>query len=243
MEEKENRVRQEKVEAPEVAEQSKLLRWLENFWYHYKWHTILIAFVLFVCIGCFAQCATAEESDVTVALAANYSLTSEQMSAIVDVLGAVCPQDYDGDGKKDVAVHSNLIFSEEQLIALNTHLDPVSGEYKRNETDYQIDKSANADRITTLRNYIMTGESAVWLVSPYVYETMLYNADSEHNWVRQAVPLKETAIYAYYDVLKALPEDTLLVLTVSPFVGDMSKETSYGEAVAYYETLLSFSTP
>ena len=243
MEERENRTRQEKTEAPDFTEQSKLLKWLENFWYHYKWHTIIVVFVLIVCTVCFVQCASAEDSDVTVTLAGNYALTTDQMSAIVEVLGAVCPEDFDGDGKKDIAMHSNLIFNEEQLKALNTHLDPVSGEYKLNETDYQIDKHANTDRITTLRNYVMTGESAVWLASPYVYETMLYNADPDHNWVKQAVPLKDTALYEYYDVLKALPEDTLLILTVSPFVGEMSNEIRYGEATAYYEALLAFQAP
>ena len=27
---------------------SKFLKWLDNYWYHYKWHTIIVAFFLII---------------------------------------------------------------------------------------------------------------------------------------------------------------------------------------------------
>ena len=48
----------DKREAPEITPQSKVLRWLDNFWYHYKWPTIIIAFFLIVGIVGFTQCTS-----------------------------------------------------------------------------------------------------------------------------------------------------------------------------------------
>ena len=38
----------------------------ENFWYHYKWHVIIISFFVFAIAVCTVQCATKEKPDVTV---------------------------------------------------------------------------------------------------------------------------------------------------------------------------------
>ena len=31
-----------------IAVQNPVLKWLDNYWYHYKWHTIVVAFFIFV---------------------------------------------------------------------------------------------------------------------------------------------------------------------------------------------------
>lgn len=233
--------RDEKREAPDVASQSGFVRWIENFWYHYKWQTVLVVSVLLVLVIGFAQCGKNETTDATVTLAASYSLTEAQMDAVKGILEAALPQDFDGSGDKAVAVSTHLIHSEAELRALNTYLD-AEGKEQFSATDYQIDKHHNTDRYKTLQNYVMTGESAIWLVSPYVYESLLYNeGDEGSNWVAEAIPLKDTAIYQHYDALKALPEDLLLVLTVKPVIGTIADAEVYAQAEAYYNALVSYS--
>ena len=232
--------REEKREAPDVASQSRFIRWIENFWYHYKWQTILVVSVLLVLIIGFAQCSSNETTDATVTLAASYSLTEAQMDAVKEILETALPMDYDGSGDKAIAISTHLIHSEEQLRALNTYLDE-NGKEQLSSTDYQIDKYHNTDRYKTLQNFVMTGESGVWLVSPYVYGELLYSEDAGSNWVREATPLKDTALYRQFDALKALPEDTLVVLTVQPVFGTMADDEAYAQAVALYNAILSYS--
>ena len=45
---------------------------LENFWYHYKWHTIAAIFALFVIIVCTVQCATNTKYDIQVLYAGDH---------------------------------------------------------------------------------------------------------------------------------------------------------------------------
>ena len=45
---------------------------LENFWYHYKWHTIAAIFALIVIIVCTVQCATNTKYDIQVLYAGDH---------------------------------------------------------------------------------------------------------------------------------------------------------------------------
>jgi len=40
----------EKIEAGEIVVENRFLRWLDNFWYHYKWHTIIISFFVIMAL-------------------------------------------------------------------------------------------------------------------------------------------------------------------------------------------------
>ena len=45
---------------------------LENFWYHYKWHTIAAIFALFVIIVCTVQCASNTKYDIQILYAGDH---------------------------------------------------------------------------------------------------------------------------------------------------------------------------
>ena len=36
----------------DFTSESKVLRWWDNYWYHYKWHTIIGLFFVFVIVFC-----------------------------------------------------------------------------------------------------------------------------------------------------------------------------------------------
>lgn len=220
---------EEKREAREIKEQSKLLLWLENYWYHYKWHTILGAFFLMVIIVSTVQCASVEKTDVTVAFCGNAALSQAQMDGLSEVLGDVCPTDVDGNGEKAVSLGQFSIFSEEQLTALYTYVDPNDGQTKVDKTGFNAAKGDNLERIQTLQNYIMTGDCAVWLVSEYVYSGYF----DEKIGVVEKVALKDTAIYRQYDAVKDLPDGMMLILT-HPVMGFYAEDAHFAEAQAYY---------
>ncbi len=75
---------------------------IANYWYHYKWHTIIIAFVVVILAFGFAQCATKENPDYTVITAFDRHLPIEITSAIETELEKYA-EDVNGDGK--VIVH------------------------------------------------------------------------------------------------------------------------------------------
>lgn len=236
--------REEKREAPEITARPKWLLWLDNIWYHYKWVIIGALFVIFMLVVSLVQCSKEKPADITVVYAGNYAMSEQEMQNIKQIMGAACPKDYDGNGDKVANLLQFSVFTEEQLTALYTFYDEATGEYKVDETGKALARGANGpagENFKSVQSYIMTGECAIWLVSPYVYESLLYREDPASNWVMQATPLKDTPLYTYYDAMRCLPEDTILLLTVSPVVGHMSKAENHAVAQEYYQAILQFS--
>ena len=44
-----NEEKNERLQEKTIAvEKGKFLKWLDNYWYHYKWHTIIVSFFLII---------------------------------------------------------------------------------------------------------------------------------------------------------------------------------------------------
>ena len=56
----------EKLEQSEIriTSQSKTVGWLDNYWYHYKWHTIIFIFVVTLLIFMITQCMQVKKNDI-----------------------------------------------------------------------------------------------------------------------------------------------------------------------------------
>ncbi len=229
----------EKIEAHDLKETSGFLKWLDNFWYHYKWQTIFVLFFALVLTVSVVQCSNNEQGDLVIGYAGNYDmLNTTERDALIRLFGDTLQEDLDGNGKKAAELASFSIYNEEQLVAAFTRINPETGLEEFSKEGYMSAKGHNTDRIKNLQTYIMTGDCAVWLVSPYVYETMFL----EKYPVTETLALKDTAFYAYYDVLKCLPEDTMVILT-KPILGNMSDPKNWKGAEAYFQAIKSFADP
>ncbi len=91
----------EEIKEP-TEQKSSFGRWLENFWYHYKVHTIAVIFVLTVICIFTVQMCSRESYDIHIMYAGGKSLLHTQSedneySQIVSSLGRVT-EDYDENG-------------------------------------------------------------------------------------------------------------------------------------------------
>ena len=62
----------------DVKMSSPFLSWLENFWYHYKWHTIAALFVLLVTVVMIVNCARREKYDVYILYAGDKAVSTSK---------------------------------------------------------------------------------------------------------------------------------------------------------------------
>ena len=241
--------REEKLAAGEVVIQNKFLKWLDNYWYHYKWPTIVVAFFLFVGIVCFAQCATKEQGDVTVSYAGGYTMTAEQHAKVVEIFNAIAPDAEDGKGQMSVLLSVYSVYTDEELKKAYPDEDGKLEVYSYNNA-----KQVSKDHLSTFGTYVMTGESAVWLVSEYVYEVQnlqklavpiseLYETRPTGAYDDYAVRLSETELYQYYDALKILPEDTLIVMPQSYVWGQSADTEAYDDFLKMYRAIVDFQKP
>lgn len=236
----------DKIDADKIVVQSKFLKWLDNFWYHHKWHTIFVAFFAIVFGICFVQCATVERSEIMVTYAGNYTLSVSESEEIANLFTSLLPTDKNNVHSTTAGINHFSVYTDDELKLKNT--DPETGEYTN--TGYWASKSTNDDHIKGFSSYVMTGDSCIWLVSPYVYEELVQEerlmsleslgVHSEAAADAYAIRLGDTAFYQYYELLQKLPADTLLVMAKRTVVGNTSKDDVYHLNKQLFLDILNF---
>jgi len=245
--------RYEKQEAGEIVVQNRFVKWLDNFWYHYKWHTIAIGFFLFVFVVCFVQCSTSQgAADLRIAYVGGYSPSTEERQGILEVLESVAPaKENTGENGTAIDLRTFGVYGEDQIRELCW--DEEAGQVY---TPSAISmKQLSRDNFSQFYQYSQTGDSAVWFVSEAVYVewgldktrirplTDLYPTAPESAYDEYAIRLSETELYRYYDALKALPKDTLIVLPRQLVLGSSSDDATYAFFVEMFRAIVDYKVP
>ena len=227
-----------------IAVKGGFLGWLDNYWYHYKWITIGVAFFLIVGIICTVQACTKEDDDLIVLYAGRNQLSADEAEEVCKVLEAVCPEDFDKNGEKQIPMSHYCILSEEQIKERQSETD------ENGEAPF-IDNNYNSNQYDTYYSYIMTGESSVLLLDPWLYNSLvagdrLVSLEEAFGYVPEGacgeygITLGETALYEQYGVMKLIPEDTVICLLRPYVAGKSSKEDYYAREQQMFEALVTF---
>ncbi len=236
-----------KQEGGEIVVSSPFLKWLDNFWYHYKWPVIIGAFFLFTFLFCFVQCATAQKNrtDSYICFSGAYQLTEEEQTAIGQVFSAIAPADEEGT-RGTVGLLHYTYYNEDELRALYTDED---GNF--DNAGFNRAKQYNLENYQSLDSFMMTGECSIWLVHEEIYQSIQKKEESfavplsvtfgedipENAYDSCAIRLGDTAIYQTYEALQVLPEDTLLVLTARLIY---TNKEEYEQTTALYRAIVEF---
>lgn len=215
------------------VEDNEFLKWFDNYWYHHKWITIGVAFALIVVVICTFQTCSRSEGDIDILYAGPCLMNSEQYGNLSTIFGNVLPEDYNEDGEKNVVIHNYHIYSKEQIKEITAETDEY-GVHGFVDTNY------NSNQYDTYSNYILTGESSVLLLDPWLYEALRDNSQGvlmelsevfeiipESNLDGYGVRLGDTDIYQEYAALRVLPEDTVICLLRPLLSGKSAKESNY----------------
>ncbi len=81
---------------------------LENFWYHYKWHTIAVIAIIIILAITVAQCAAREKYDFTTVMVTYSTVTDGRISEIEKYLEQF-GEDINGDGKVNIQVVNCIV--------------------------------------------------------------------------------------------------------------------------------------
>ena len=205
----------------------KLKKWLENYWYHYKWTTIVVLFFVVVLgIGIY-QMASKSDYDTQIVYAGPVLLMSEeQIEGVNSAFEAILPEDRDGDGDKAIILHDFTILSDEQYAQ---KLEEADG-------SLAFDPSTRTNYIQNIMTLYSTGESSISLLDPYVYN-IFFRQDAyvpleeilgekpEYALDDYSVRLSDTPFGQYFDSLDVLPEDTVLCFRKASELSTSDKTT------------------
>lgn len=205
--------------------------WLENFFYHYKWHTAVVAFILIIAIVCSVQMCQREEYDIYVLYAGGHSVSktaeggdiSEYVSIMSEIKGVSA--DFDGDGKVNVSLDTLYMLSEEEIDMIEKELEEAGKEGE----GYSINYAQLAENNTVFRDRMLYSEYYVCLISSSLFEayrevdgyqrfvplTAYLGDESEAELLEgsnnAAVYLKSTS-FGKLPAMSKLPDDTVIVL-------------------------------
>lgn len=234
----------DKLEAAEIQPRTRFGKWLDNFWFHYKWPVIGVAFLLVVFLICTLQTCGKEDSDISVLYAGPVLLSDSEREGVRSAVTYILPSDINGDGKKYVDLITYQIYSEEQIKVIEAETD-ISGVHG------SVNRSYNSNNYDSYYNYLLTGETSVLLLDPSLYEVLVsgdrlqkltdvLGYTPEGAVGEYGVRLGDTEIYKYYSVMQALPEDTVVCILRPYVVGKSSKEKLYEYEKQMFRAIVEF---
>lgn len=235
----------EKAYTEGIRVESKFSKWLDNYWYHYKWITLGAIFLIIVLVVGIVQSVEKEKEDLTLLYAGPTYLTGSQTHAIQEVFNAVMPEDFDGNGEKYTAIVGYLIYSEEQMKEIEAETD----EYGVN---LDVNNQVNTDNYENFHEYILVGESAICFVDRQLYRNLSLNKrllplnvalgeESGYEDDEYGLYLGSLDIYEDYSALRVLPEDTVVCFLRQPVMGKISKDKNYDIELKMFGAIVNYS--
>ena len=214
----------------------KFLKWLDNYWYHYKWPTVIFAaFAVFIVIMV-TQFVTREEYDVAVLYAGPLNITPNQARDAETEISKLIDSDLNGDGKKNCQITPFYLLTDEQASALQA-------EYDAKEELYFVNRAELASTQQKFTNQISAGDGYLLLLDPYWYgilreqdlivplDEALGMGDGEISDISDdgySILLSDTSFARFFTAMHVFPDDTLICLrripTASAFTGKSDSE-------------------
>ena len=215
----------------------------ENFWYYYKWYVIAGAFVLLIAVFFTVQSLTKKEPDALLYYAGECYFGEEQAAALENAVAETMKSDPNGDGKKQVQLVATVLLSgEKQATAVHLARD------EQDDGSY-IYAGNPADNQKEFHEQMAYGEAVICLLSEPFFEEakkegrLAAFSDTVGTAPAGAIDdygirLKDTAAGQYYEILKALPDDTVLCCK-KPIV--IHKKAEYRKQTDILRDFLAFS--
>lgn len=213
----------------------KFLSWLDNFWYHYKWHTLIAAFVILVLTVCTVQMCGKESYDMHILYAGGHSFgrVSEdgdypEYTKAKNTLKSFV-SDYDDNGDVEFSLRDLFIPNQDDMKGMS-------------ESEFQL---AYNDR-EAMKTLFLSSDYYLCFISVEVYEgyTRPEALRNLTGFVEDGVNVeyyKDTPYAIYLNStnfsnlagFSELPDDTLIVLRStagSTHINKSSNEKQYKRA-------------
>ena len=226
----------------------KIIKWLDNFWYHYKWRVIVISFFLVVFLVCAVQCASKVDADVNLIYVGPEVVSGEAYFEMENILASRLDGDTNRDGERKVQITDVVVLSDEQLAEKKAEAEA--------EDDYlYYDTSVRASAFNNAKNWMVSGEMLICILDPYAYSWFegleLFVPLSEYldevpayAHDEYSLVFAETPFAKYFDAMDPIAEDTLLCLVKPTYLASFNgnnKDERYEAHIALIRKMVEFS--
>lgn len=231
--------------AGDIHLKSPFFKKLENFFYHYKWHTVIALVLIVAILICTLQMCGKEEYDVEIIYAGPYPVSqNRQVASDIQSAFASLGEDRTGDGKTVV----NLVH---YWVDSSLNLEGTA------PTDSAFLQQNSVKNKENLKDELLAGNVVIYLLSPELF----LEFDKAERFMRLSdlVPdLPEDAYCRYEDGkinrfgavlsktpfgqlagLSSLPSDTVLCIQKLSYTGNIFNSSTFAKKHAYSVELLT----
>lgn len=154
----------ERAEGAELSVKVPFKVKLENYWYHYKWHTIAAIFVLIVAVVIIMSCTRREKYDVYILYAGDKAVSTSKSNPerqnFLNAFDSVA-SDFDGNGEVNAAF-KHLYQPDEEEIARLRELEKTG--------DGEVPESLIREDSKLLDNLLIQSEYYLLLLDKEVFD-------------------------------------------------------------------------
>lgn len=226
----------------------KIYNWLENYWYHNKWQTLIAAFFIFVGTVIIGQMITKDNFDVVVLYGGPHQFTPNETRQIQNALQSVMSEDFNGDGEKNLQLVSILLMTQEQIDAEKKSAAASGAVVVYNSANLIQNRSQFSSQV-------IAGETVICLIDPNWYTDLYKNAGfiklseglgyTPDNVIDEySMYFADTDIADYFSALQLFPADTILCVrrkSTASFFSSAEKERIYYEnQLQMFRDMMSF---
>lgn len=201
----------------------KLRSWLDNYWYHYKWHTLIaLVFILTFAIGIGQIAFEKNDYDVYVLYVGGEYVQKEPHEEIEGVIKAAADRaagisdaEDSGDDGKDVNFQMLIYHTDERIAQMQADAQ-AAGE------EFAFDFLENNNVLETFMKQLVSGENVIMFLDPELYATAeaneaLYPVEdilgkgvSGVTDSGFGVRLVDSGLLERYPEFAAIPEDSII---------------------------------
>ena len=184
----------EVCEAPSRAKRFRI--WLDNYIYHYKWHTIIALFLVFTLTVCSVQMCDKESYDVYVVYAGDYQVsklvTNGDVAEFVTFSKSLnrAAGDYNEDGKVTVSLDTLYLLTADQIKETNDKL-------KEEGSDKEVQTQLISQNFKTMNDRMLYSEYYVCIMSEEIFKH--YSAKADHMFADLTKYVNEGTDVEYID--------------------------------------------
>lgn len=151
-----------------VATKNKFVLWIENFFYHYKWHTAAVAFILIVAIVCTVTMCGRKKADVMIVYAGNGEIFTNSNGGDTNTHDILLKslERVGRESGMSVFLNSYWWLSNNEIEARNNDDDPNNDISSAQDTNI-YSGFQEFDHLMTLGG---SSQYYIWFVSPDLYE-------------------------------------------------------------------------
>ena len=178
-------------------------KWLENYWYHYKWFTIITLFFGIALIVCLQQCSAKDEYDMYTLYAGPCYIGGNESAELRDAVN-----DYMETDRQNVCINSFVYVSESKR-----------QEYKENDAYYN--DGINMQQTSDFFDFLYTASFNMLILDGELYSLIkkdeiltpiseISDIGAERSEDGYCVRLYDTSLPQKYSLFAKMPEDTVL---------------------------------